>query len=593
MRRSASSPATFRASAAGRAIARSVVLGQATALALAASGSGSSVAAAQVPPGRYSPVTAARLTAPEPENWLSYRRTYDGWGYSPLDQIDTGNVARLVPVWTFSTGVTGGHEAPPIVNEGVMFVTAPRNLLFALDARTGELLWRYPHELPENLVAFHNTNRGVALWGDKVYMATLDARVVALDARTGAVVWNVAVEDNARGYYMTLAPLAVDGKIMVGVSGGELGIRGFVVALDAETGREVWKTYTIPAPGEPGHDTWPGDSWRTGGAPVWITGHYDPELGLTYWGTGNPGPWIGDQRPGDNLYTNSVLALDVATGRIRGWHQYHWNDSWDWDEVSTPILMPVGRGGREIRALVHPGRNGYLWLLERHADRISFVDAWPYVYQDAFTSIDPSTGRPTYDPAHKPGTGFATPFCPSLWGGKDWPPAAYSPRTRLVYVPVNENHCGVIEGREVVYTPGSAFTGASTQFTLRDPAGHIGELQAWDIDARREVWTREFQSHNWGGVLVTGGDLVFSGGTSDRYFRAFDARTGEELWRFRTNSGIIGVPSTFAVDGVQYVAVQSGWGVDAASMTARIDQVRGTNTFVPQGGVVWVFALGR
>jgi alcohol dehydrogenase (cytochrome c) len=259
--------------------------------------------------------------------------------------------------------------------------------------------------------------------------------------------------------------------------------------------------------------------------------------------------------------------------------------------VSTPILMPVRRDGREFRALVHPGRNGYLWLLERHADAISFVDAVPYVYQDAFASIDPETGRPTYDPAHKPGTGFATPFCPSLWGGKDWPPAAYNPRTRLVYIPVNENHCGVIEGREVVYTPGSSFTGASIEFTLRPGAEHIGELQAWDMDSGREVWTHEFESHNWGGILTTAGDLVFSGGTSDRYFRAFDARAGGELWRFRTNSGVIGVPSTFAVDGVQYVAVQSGWGVDAASMTARIDQARGTNTFVPQGGVVWVFAL--
>jgi alcohol dehydrogenase (cytochrome c) len=289
---------------------------------------------------RYAPVTGARLANPEPSNWLFYRGTHDGWGYSPLDQIDAGNVQNLVPVWTFSTGVTGGHEAPPLVNDGVMFVTTPRNLVYALDARTGDLLWRYQHELSEDLVAFHNTNRGVALWGDKVYTATLDARVVALDARTGEVAWNVSVQDNARGYYMTLAPLAADGKIMVGVSGGELGIRGFVAALDAETGREVWRTYTVPAPGEPGNDTWPGESWRTGGAPVWVTGHYDAELGLTYWGTGNPGPWLGDQRPGDNLYTNSVLALDVATGRIRAYHQYHWNDSWDWDEVSTPILMP-------------------------------------------------------------------------------------------------------------------------------------------------------------------------------------------------------------------------------------------------------------
>jgi alcohol dehydrogenase (cytochrome c) len=553
----------------------------------------SAEATAQGPLASYRPVTSERLQSPEPENWLFYRGTQDGWGYSRLDQIDANNVDQLVPVWTLSTGVSGGHEAPAIVNDGVMFVTTPRNQVLAIDARTGDILWRYAHELPEGLVAFHDTNRGVALWGDMVYTATLDARVVALDARTGAVAWDTRVEENRNGYYMTLAPLAADGKIMVGVSGGELGIRGFVVALDAETGGEVWRTFTVPAPGEFGNDSWPGDSWRTGGAPVWITGNYDAALGLTYWGTGNPGPWIGDQRPGDNLYTNSVLALDVRTGEIRGYHQYHWNDSWDWDEVSTPILMPVRRDGRSLPALVHPGRNGYLWVLERHRDRISFIDAWPYVHQDVFTSIDPETGRPTYDESRKPSTGRVTPFCPSLWGGKDWPPAAYNPGTGLVYVPANDNHCGTIEGTEPVYRPGSSFTGASSTMTLRPGADHIGELQAWNIDTGERAWTHEFESHNWGGVLTTAGDLVFAGGTSDRYFRAFDARTGEQLWQFRTNSGVIGIPSTYAIDGVQYVAVQSGWGVDAASMTRRIDQARGTETIVPQGGVIWVFALTR
>ena len=281
----------------------------------------------------------------------------------------------------------------------------------------------------------------------------------------------------------------------------------------------------------------------------------------------------------------------MENGDIRAHHQYHWNGSWDWDEVSTPILMPVERAGREFNALVHPGRNGYLWTLERQANRIGFVDAEPYVYQNAFLSIDPETGRPTYDADHTPATGEAVDFCPSLWGGKDWPPAAYNPETGLVYIPVNENHCGVIEGREVTYMPGSSYTGARTEFTLREPEGNIGEIQAWDMNAGEEVWSVEFQSHNWGGILTTSGNLIFSGGTSDRYFRAHDASNGDELWRFRTNSGIIGVPSTYSVDGKQYVAVQSGWGVDAAGMTARIDQVRGTRTFVPQGGVIWVFAL--
>ena len=541
----------------------------------------------------YETVTEERLETPETANWLSYRGNYAGWGYSGLDQIDVSNVGDLAPVWSFSTGVGSGHEAPPIVNDGMMFVTTPQNQLLALDAASGDLVWLYRHELPEDLVAFHNTNRGVALFGDRVYMATLDARVLAFDAMTGELAWDTSVADNSQGYYMTLAPLAAQGKVMVGVSGGELGIRGFVVALDAATGSEVWRTHTIPAPGEPGNDTWPGDSWQTGGAAVWLTGHYDPELGLTYWGTGNPGPWIGDQRPGDNLYTNSVLALDVDTGEIRGYHQYHWNGSWDWDEVSTPLLVDVEREGRTIPALVHPGRNGYLWILERRPNGIGFVDAEPFVYQDVFTSIDPETGRPTYDETRKPGTERRAEFCPSLWGGKDWPPAAYNPGTRLLYIPANNNHCGAITGREPVYVPGRAFTGASSEMMVLEGAEHIGELQAWDLDRGERVWTQEFESHNWGPVLTTAGELVFAGGTHDRYFRAFHARTGELLWQHRTNSGVIGVPVTFAVDGVQYVAVQSGWGVDAASMTRRIDADRGTSTFVPEGGVIWVFALDR
>ncbi|MEE8520170.1 MAG: methanol/ethanol family PQQ-dependent dehydrogenase [Gemmatimonadota bacterium] len=543
----------------------------------------------------YSPVTADRLVSPEPENWLMYRRTYDGWGYSPLDQINTENVAELVPVWSFSTGVTEGHQAPPIVNDGVMFITTPENQILALDARTGELLWRYRRNLPDDLMQLHPTNRGVGLFGDKVYMATVDAYVVALDAKSGEVAWETAVEDYRNGYYMTLAPLVARGKVMVGVSGGELGIRGFIQALDAESGEVVWKTYTIPAPGEPGNDTWPGDTWQTGGAPAWITGSYDPDLGLTYWGTGNPGPWMGDARPGDNLYTNSVMALDADTGELKAYHQYHWNGSWDWDEVSAPILMDVERDGRTIKALVHAGRNGYLWLLERSEDAITFVDGEPYVRQNVFTGLDPSTGRPEYDPERKPGVGIRASFCPSTWGGKDWPPAAYSPKTGYVYIPANENLCATMEGEEVAYRPGQFFIGVdfSEDFEvfLHEGADHIGELQAWDINTGERVWTHEFEFQNWGPVLATGGDLVFLGGTNDRYFRAFDARSGELLWQQRTNSGITGVPTSYAVDGVQYVAVQSGWGVDAQLMQTTLDEILGSTTHVPQGGVLWVFGL--
>ena len=544
----------------------------------------------------YNPVTEERLLRPEADNWLMYRGTYDGWGYSPLDQINAQNVKNLVPVWSFSTGVTEGHQSPPIVNDGVMFITTPENQVLALDARKGDLLWRYRRELPEDLMQLHPTNRGVGLYGDNVYLATVDAYLVALDAKSGKVVWERAAADYRKGYYMTLAPLVAKGKVMVGVSGGELGIRGFVQAFDARSGEQVWKTYTIPAPGEPGSETWPGDTWRTGGAPVWITGSYDPKLNLTYWGTGNAAPWMGDARPGDNLYSNSVIALDADTGQLKAYHQYHWNDSWDWDEVSAPILMDVERNGRTIKGLVHAARNGYLWLLERSEDKISFVDAKAYVRQNVFTSLDPKTGRPEYDPERKPGIGKKASFCPSHWGGKDWPPAAYNPQTGYLYIPANDNLCGSFEGKEVTYRPGRTFTGvqfAKTRISIYEGAQHIGELQAWDMDTGQEVWTHKFKFHNWGPVLTTAGGLVFMGGTNDRYFRAFDAKTGKVLWEQRTNSGITGVPTSYALDGVQYVAVQSGWGVDAQRKQALLDAILGYTTHVPQGGVLWVFALRR
>jgi alcohol dehydrogenase (cytochrome c) len=424
-------------------------------------------------------------------------------------------------------------------------------------------------------------------------MATSDAQLVAFDAATGELLWEQTVADYRAGYYMTLAPLAAKGKILVGVSGGERGIRGFVAAHDAETGEQVWKTYTIPGPGEFGNDTWPGDSWQTGGAPTWITGTLDPELNLTYWGTGNPGPWTGDARPGDNLYANSVIALDVDSGELKGYHQYHWNGSWDWDEVDSPLVIDIERDGRTLPALVHPARNGYLWVLERNADSIGFIEAYPFVDQNVFTGLDPLTGRPEYDMDRKPGLNKSATFCPSLHGGKNWPPAAYNPGTGLLYIPANDNLCSTLEGEETDYVAGRGFTGV-TGFgsSLREGADHVGELQAWDLSTGEKVWTHEYGPFaNWGPVLTTGGGLVFSGGTADRYFRAFDAGNGDLLWQHRTNSGVLGVPVSFAVDGKQYIAVQSGWGVDAVGSQRRVDEFFGQETIVPQGGVIWVFAL--
>ena len=554
----------------------------------------------------YNPVTDERLANPEPENWLIWRGNYEGWGHTPLDQISAENVENLAPVWSFSTGVTEGHQAAPMVNDGMMFVSTPENQVIALDAATGEELWRYVRELPEDLFQLHPTNRGLALYGDKVYMATLDAGVVALDAKTGEVVWDVEIGDYTDGYYATISPLAVRDKIMVGVSGGEFGIRGYVTALDAETGAEVWKTYTVPGPGEPGHETWKGDSWQTGGAPVWMQGNYDEESGLAYFGTGNGGPWMPDTRPGDNLYATSVIALDVESGEIKGHHQYHWNDAWDWDEVSAPILMPIEDEGETKKGLVHAGRNGYLWALERTPEGpINFIDAKPFVTQDVFESIDPETGRPTYVSDRTPGTDKTVTFCPSLWGGKDWPPEAYNPDTGLVYIPAHENLCSELGGTPVgERQAGELYIGVPLDVLLSslrlnedvDPSQPvpIGKLQAWDVSKGEKVWEHAFNdSPFWGPVLSTAGNLVFAGGTNDRMFRAFDATTGDVMWEYPTNSGITGVPSSFEIDGRQYIAVQSGWGVDSERMRDVLADLlpEGRVPDVPQGGVIWVFAL--
>jgi alcohol dehydrogenase (cytochrome c) len=542
----------------------------------------------------YKPVTPERLRHPDDGDWLMVRRTYDGWGYSPLDQVTPANVTRLQPAWVFSTGVLNGHEAPPIVNNGVMFVVTPGNQIIAIDAKTGAVLWRYKRALPEDVVLLHPTSRGVALYGSKVFFAAGQALLVALDAKTGEEVWTAKVEENKNGYYMSVAPLVADGKVMVGASGGETGVRGFVAAFDADTGKELWRTFTVPAPGEPGSETWPkGDQWKTGGGSVWVTGTYDAATNLAFWGTGNGGPWMGDQRPGDNLYTSSTIAIDVATGRIKGHFQYHPNDSWDWDEVSPPILVDYTRNGRTVKGLIDVARDGYLWFLERTDSKINFVEGKPYVKQNVFKSLDPKTGRPEIEPARQPATGTAAEFCPSHWGGKNWPPIAFSPKTRMIYIPANENTCGRITGRPVTYAAGKAFTGAASTFLVAPGADHIGEVQAWNVDTGMRAWTHTFAgSANWGPMLATAGGLVFSGGTNDRLFRAYDASSGAVLWEFPTNSGIIGQPSSFMVDGRQYIAVQSGWGIDARGMQASLNRMSpGKYPDVPEGGAVWVFAV--
>jgi alcohol dehydrogenase (cytochrome c) len=394
-----------------------------------------------------------------------------------------------------------------------------------------------------------------------------------------------------------MAPLIVNGKVMAGCSGGEFGVRGFVVAFDAETGKEAWKTYTVPAPGEPGSNTWEkADTWKRGGASVWMTGTYDPETKLSFWGTGNASPWFGDQRPGDNLYTSSTVAIDPETGKIKGHFQYHYNDSWDWDEMNAPMVVDYKRDGKDIKGLLKPSRNGYLYWLTRSADGIGYAGATNYVKQDVFKSID-DKGRPTYNADKKPGTGKKASFCPSLWGGKDWPFEAYNPKTGMVYIPANENHCGFLEGKVQEYVAGKWWTGVDIPdigFVVDKKPAYLGALQAWDVNGGKKTWEyTHAESMLWGPVLTTAGDLVFVGGTNDRKFRAHDAKSGKLLWEIGVNSGITAPPVSFAIDGKQYISVVAGWGVDPAFQQGLINNLTGWKKDVPEGGVVWVFGLSE
>lgn len=562
------------------------------------------VAGAPAPMMQYKPVTSADLLDPSPSDWLLPRRTYDGTAYSPLSQINTSNIKTLKPVWSFSTGVTEAHEAPPIVNNGVMFVATPQAQVIALDARTGEQLWRFKHPIPDDMLQLHPTSRGVALLGNNVYTATVDAHLIALDARTGKVVFDTKYADYTQGYYTTLAPLVVKDKVVVGCSGGEMGIRGFLAAIDAKTGKEAWRIHTIPGPGEKGGNSWQGDAYLHGGGPVWVTGTYDPKLDLMYWGVGNPGAWLPDERSeGDKkklaaLYTDSVLAVKPENGDIVAYHQYNPDDAWDWDEVDPPMVADVDRGGKTVHELVHPGRDGYIWQFQRSNDAIKFLSATEFVKNDVITGIDPTSGKPSYNSKMVPVLGGGpTTYCPSAWGGKNWFGASIEPKSGILYTPANDNLCSIATAVKPTYKAGEPYIGEGIDdlvLQLRPGADHVGELQAWDLASNKLLWQHNFKnSQNFGPVLSTAGGVLFEGGTNDRMFRAFDAKTGDVLWQMRGNSGFVGAPVAFMVDNKEYIAVQSGWGVDSertqTSFNRHLPAQYHAN--VPQGGTVWVFAV--
>ncbi|MGH7963721.1 MAG: PQQ-dependent dehydrogenase, methanol/ethanol family [Candidatus Binatia bacterium] len=534
----------------------------------------------------FKPVTQERLLkgTDDPTAWLMFGGNYQNWRFSPLQDINRQNAKNLQVAWIFQTGVAGQFQAAPLVADGVLYLTAAYNLLYALKAATGEPLWKYEHPLPADLrICCGPGNRGVALADDKVFMATLDARLVALDRKTGAVVWNTKIDEYTNGYSATLAPLVIKDKIFVGIAGGEYGIRGYIDAYDVKTGARKWRRYTTPGEGEKGVETWAGDSWKNGGAPAWVTGSYDPEQNVLFWATGNPSPdWNGDTRKGDNLYSNSVLALDPETGEIKWYFQFTPHDIWDYDGNTGLFLVDVQRGGQTVKALAQPNRNGYLYVLDRNTGK--YLHSAQYVDQLNWAKGLDENGRPMVDPKFVPMPGGNPEFiCPGNVGGQNgaWT-AAYSPATKYIYVPVVES-CGKMEKSVSVFIQGIPFWGGGPGVTQGDDQSSYGHLSAIDPTTGAIKWRYVDEYPLVGGTLATAGGLVFTGNQSG-YALAFDDKTGELLWKFQTGSSVRGQPTTYKVGDRQYVAVPSGGGGLAVTIV-------GEHPLVSKGSALVVFAL--
>jgi alcohol dehydrogenase (cytochrome c) len=534
------------------------------------------------------PITTSQLenAANDNSSWLTYGRDYHAQRFVRLDQITKENVHRLHPVWVFATGGENrGLQATPLVYNGVIYLSADQSRVFAIDARTGQRIWAYDPAIGKDVERVYccgSNNRGVALWGDLVYVGTMDARMIALDRETGKVAWESEVIDWRQGYSITGAPLVVKDMVLTGVAGGEFGIRGFVKAFDVRTGEPRWTAYTIPGPGEPGNDTWPGDTWKNGGAPTWTTGVYDPALNLVYWNTGNAAPWNCHVRKGDNQWSAATIAIDADTGKIVWGFQYTPWDCWDYDAVSTPVLADVALGGsEEVKALFHHDKNGFFYALDRTNGK--FVYGEPIVPGINWAFGLDETGRPKVNPDMIAVSGGPEvgPIIPSLEGAIDWQPLAYDPDHRTLYFMSNQWAMGYKFWAEDKFEPptqGEWFLGADYQqyLTSENP----GNFVAFDVVERKVKWRAVSPAPFWAGAVATSSGLVFTGDMRG-YFMAFDAQSGELVWHFQTGSGIIGSPITYELDGIQYVAVPSGG-------------IGGDMTFYyaePKAGNLWVFAL--
>lgn len=491
-------------------------------------------------------------------DWLSYSGGYKSQRFSPLSQINTVNVDQLKVMWAYQmqpTGISGAalQETTPLVAGDVMYITESPSSVTALDTRTGRVLWHFVPDITNDVlnIGFPRINRGVALLDDKVYVATLDARLFALDARTGAVRWETTVADNAAGFSLTLAPLALDGKIVVGVSGAEAGVRGYIDAYGSETGERLWRTFTVPAPGEPGSETWQGDDWQTGGGSTWLTGSYDPELDLLYWTTGNPAPdWNGDLRPGDNLFTCAVLALDPDTGEMKWYFQYTPHDTHDWDANQIPVLVDGEFEGQQRKLLALANRNAFYYLLDRETGE--YLLGEEYSYQTWSEGID-DNGRPIVIPNTEP-MREGNLVWPSLQGATNWFSPSYNPQTEQFFVP-NRRMGAIYFKSDVEYERGMPFLGGGEQPLDGDDAS--GAILALDVMTGEQQWEFELQTPPWSGVMATAGGLVF-GASNEGNFFALDAEDGDPLWFFNSGAHIRTNPMGFSVQGNQRVAIIGG-----------------------------------
>lgn len=500
-------------------------------------------------------VTYERLLRPweEPQNWLTYSGDYSSQRFSKLDEINRTNAQNLELKWVRQLDTLANVETTPIVVDGVMYVTTADNVVLALDAKTGLPFWTYAYPQSDRLtLCCLKQNRGVAILGKTLYMGTLDAHLVALDAKTGSLLWNVEVADNLGGYSITSAPLVVKDKVITGVAGGEYGIRGFIDAYDAKTGQRVWRRYTIPGPGEPGNETWEGDSWKTGGAPGWMTGSFDPELNLLYWGTGNPGPdWNGEEREGDNLYSDCLLALDVDTGEIK-WHfQYTPHDVHDWDACQVPVLIDAEFKGRPRKLVLMGNRNAFFYVLDRVTGE--FLLAREFAKQTWAERID-ENGRPVRLPDTFPSE-EGTIVYPAVQGAANWWSPSYSPQTGLFYLMAFDGASKYFTA-DSEYTAGELFVGSFPEMHAPDDS-FVSAVRALDPLTGERKWEHRVHARSTSGILSTSGNIVF-GGTVQGNFFVLDAATGKDLWHVGTGGWIHAAPMTFGVEGRQYVTIASG-----------------------------------